>query len=74
MHTTSFAEDAVGVQRLLVEVGLDLADLAAVGNGIAAPATEASCGRMKLVRHRTTCLGELVARQGELQDRPRWTR
>ena len=42
--------DAVGVQRLLVEVGLDLPNLAAIGQAEPPhPRTEVNCGRMKLV-------------------------
>src|SRR3954454_11670683 len=36
------------MQRLLVEVGLDLPHLAAIRQCIAAPATDANWGRMKL--------------------------
>jgi hypothetical protein len=46
------------MQRLLVEVGLDLPDLTAIGKGIAAPATEANCGRMKLVASSNSVVSE----------------
>ena len=48
----------VGAQRVLVEIDLHLARGAAIGNGICAPATVVSCGRMKFMARSKSCVCE----------------